>query len=570
MCGIFFSLRDSNLDSAPFSELCESLQKVNGARGPDSQRNKRISTHGLVLDFFASELRLRGAIPIIQPHECEDSRILSWNGELALEIFDGIEIGQEENDGVVLFKELCAAGDTEDVCRLFGRVEGPYAFVYYDSRMKQLFFARDPLGRRSLLVHHPTAQNPYFMLASTSVGQDPRHDFQEVNTQYIYSLEVAKLAQGVEFVDGFQSCLRKFERSGQYSMPSPVCATMPPNELPLLESLDSPGQFEDILQDFIHILDKSVALRVQTIPVPPYASNVAGPFNVSNQFYRVPGTARLAILFSGGIDSTVLAFLAHRHLPDEPIDLLNVAFENPYKLRGSHSAATNPYLVPDRETGLSELAELKRLCPRQWNFVEVNVPYEESQAAQAEIESLMFPAKTVMDLSLAMALFFASRGHGIIRGVDEESIPYKSTARVLLNGLGADELLGGYSRHKTAFRSKGWEGLVEELQMDLDRIPTRNLGRDDRVISSFGKETRHPFLSLSVVDFVARLPVQLKMDPRAEAGVGDKALLRLAARLLGLEEASGRRKRAMQFGSRSARREGEKYGDALLDKPNYT
>jgi len=104
-----------------------------------------------------------------------------------------------------------------------------------------------------------------------------------------------------------------------------------------------------------------------------------------------------------------------------------------------------------------------------------------------------------------------------------------------------------------------------QLQLEIDRIPTRNLGRDDRVISSHGKETRHPFLSLTVVDFLARLPVHLKVDPRLEVGMGDKLLLRLVARKVGLIEASERKKRAMQFGSHSARMEGEGSGGTLIE-----
>ena len=92
-----------------------------------------------------------------------------------------------------------------------------------------------------------------------------------------------------------------------------------------------------------------------------------------------------------------------------------------------------------------------------------------------------------------------------------------------------------------------------KLQLDVDRIPTRNLGRDDRVTSFHGKETRHPFLSLSLVSFLVQLPVHMKLDPRLEAGYGEKMLLRLAAYKVGLVEASARKKRAMQFGTHSAR-----------------
>lgn len=55
------------------------------------------------------------------------------------------------------------------------------------------------------------------------------------------------------------------------------------------------------------------------------------------------------------------------------------------------------------------------------------------------------------------------------------------------------------------------------------------------------------------------------MDPRLELGFGDKMLLRLAARTLGLLEASTRKKRAMQFGTHSARMNGERRGDVELE-----
>ncbi|CAF5011215.1 unnamed protein product, partial [Rotaria magnacalcarata] len=51
---------------------------------------------------------------------------------------------------------------------------------------------------------------------------------------------------------------------------------------------------------------------------------------------------------------------------------------------------------------------------------------------------------------------------------------------VLLSGLGADEQLAGYSRHRRTFETGGWKALENELDMEMNRISKRNLGRDDR------------------------------------------------------------------------------------------
>ena len=128
-----------------------------------------------------------------------------------------------------------------------------------------------------------------------------------------------------------------------------------------------------------------------------------------------------------------------------------------------------------------------------------------------------------------------------------------SSARILISGVGADEQLAGYGRHRTTFQRGGYDALKCELQMEVNRLWTRNLGRDDRVLCDHGKEGRFPFLDEDVVAYLENLPVKRKCDMSLSPGVGDKRLLREVARMIGVNECSTLVKRAIQFGSRVAK-----------------
>ena len=292
-------------------------------------------------------------------------------------------------------------------------------------------------------------------------------------------------------------------------------------------------------------------------------------------------SARIAILFSGGLDCTVVARLAHDIIPmEQEIDLLNVAFENPRVIQAAASERSTAFdLCPDRITGLSSYAELLQICPcRRWRFVATNISYTELQAHRNQIISLIHPHNTEMDFSIACALYFAARGSGVILDAQHKAATLHTTsARILLSGLGADELFGGYTRHAIAFNRHGYTGLVSELKLDFSRLGKRNLGRDDRVISHWGKEARYPYLDEDLVSWALSIPVWEKCGfgetqaaqedhifPDLEPG---KKLLRLLAWKLGMHSAASEKKRAIQFGARTAKMEsGRKKGTAILER----
>lgn len=266
--------------------------------------------------------------------------------------------------------------------------------------------------------------------------------------------------------------------------------------------------------------------------------------------------ASIGVLFSGGIDCTVIALIADRFVPErQPIDLINVSFAP-----GS----------PDRLTSQAALAELRKLCPhRRFQLVHVDVGKEELVSCRQQVISrLIYPSASVLDDSTGSAFYFASRGIGCL--VDQETgkkTSYRSPARVLLNGLGSDEQMAGYARHRRIFHTEGVDALNAEIAREVDQLHRRNLGRDDRVASHHGREVRFPFLDEDIVSFLNGLPIGHKCNLRLDRGIGEKRVLRQLAVKLGLRETATREKRAIQFGSRIAKLEDRKEkGDMICSR----
>ncbi|KAM9364354.1 asparagine synthetase domain-containing protein 1 [Pholidichthys leucotaenia] len=586
MCGIFCQLSLSSAHSEPHTSVPEHLKR----RGPDWSNDLTVtgSDLGYRCFFSAHVLHMRGLLTT-QPVQDATGNVLMWNGE----IFGGLAVGSEENDTAVVCRRLSFCKNPSQILTLLSAVRGPWAFVYYQKDGDFLWFGRDYFGRRSLLWNFDANMLALTLTSVAAQVSGPDCSFwQEVPAVGVYRIDLKAVAEaasvslevypwarpGNELISEAiaSGCRATMNQSGLIltSPVSPLNFSLPESsnkmEIPLNSHL-SVEDLEELLaskektvevKQLIEVLSEAVRRRVQSLPV-------------EAQKHSPKDNASIAILFSGGIDSMILAALADRHVPaHQPIDLLNVAFrlqepkkqKEPTKKPKKHKnnladskadhRVFNPFDVPDRITGRAGLDELKHLNPeRRWRFVEINVTQEELQEMRVQyICHLVHPLDTVLDDSIGCAVWFAARGAGMV-SEDGEQRDFTSTAKVILTGIGADEQLAGYSRHRVKFKSSGHEGLIQELALELGRISSRNLGRDDRVIGDHGKEARFPYLDEDVVSYLNSLPVWEKADLSLPRGVGEKLLLRLTAKQLGLGRSAVLPKRAMQFGSRIAKME---------------
>lgn len=523
----------SNISAPPsLADILQPLQK----RGPDFTQH--FSTG--IEDFFSiqaiySVLSLRGPAPNANNptaqtlHSEASPTFLLFNGE----IYDGFG----ENDEIVsdtdrlrmLLNESLA--ENKDPLQTLDALRGPWALIFWHQPTKRLYFGRDCLGRRSLLID--VVPGSHVTITSTPPPH-LRRSFVELPPH------------GLAYLD-FSHCSLSF---GLY--PRPVTPVPPVRVQGLPATTVTSGSSAEMYISFLprHCLRSVHLQRRSSVLSERFVYDVTGQFilmlrysvrkRLATNMPCAENHERFALLFSGGVDSMVLARLLDLELPPgEPLQLINVAFDD----GGGVSQC------PDRRTAQAGLHELRKLSKRPVSLVKVDVPAAEADDALCSVRLLLHPCDAPMDSTIGTALWLAARGVGT--DADDNTVVV-SRARILFSGLGADELLGGYKgRHRTTFRTGGEDALARELDGDLSRIWFRNLGRDDRIISSTGKEIRHPFLDEDFIQFVSKLPLSSVCNLTLPDGVGDKQILRNAAISLGLSlETSQRAKRAIQFGSR--------------------
>jgi asparagine synthase (glutamine-hydrolysing) len=215
----------------------------------------------------------------------------------------------------------------------------------------------------------------------------------------------------------------------------------------------------------------------------------------------VGDVARFSVLFSGGLDSSIIAWVLRG--TERLSALVTISLPGGSDLAAAESAA-----------GLIGLDHLPFLL----------TPEEVTETAA--LVRGQFPDLSLNDLSVQTCMAIASG---------------KAEDRVVLCGQGADELFLGYAHSKDL----SGDALEARAQKDLEKLLTRDWPTSVELARARGKEMRAPYLDPRIIENASMVP----WDDRHH-GNERKWLLKEAASALGMpRELIDRPKRAFQYGS---------------------
>lgn len=217
--------------------------------------------------------------------------------------------------------------------------------------------------------------------------------------------------------------------------------------------------------------------------------------------------ARFHLGFSGGLDSSILAFLGI--LLGRKVEAIVIGVEGCLDHRWAEDAA--------------------RLLDLPLKLIEVS---DEEILEAAEIIRRNLPEAGRIDLAIGSIMYLAAL----------------RSERFLVVGQGADELFGGYWKYEDALR-RDWRRAEELMRKDLDNIHLRNLERDEVAAALAGSQLAAPYLARSIYELAYSMSLELKLR-KVNGKIVRKWVLRKAAERLGVPaEIVQRSKKAAQYSS---------------------
>ncbi len=224
---------------------------------------------------------------------------------------------------------------------------------------------------------------------------------------------------------------------------------------------------------------------------------------------RILEAREIAVAFSGGLDSSVIAFLAKKCQTN--VHLIHVSLENQPETEEAKKAADD-----------------------------LNLPIRVYLFKETDVEKAIY---TVVELLEEANPVKASIGVPFYWTAEKAS---EAGIRLLLAGQGADELFGGYQRYVNEYLSYGAEKVQKTMFDDVVKLHESNIERDVKICSFHNVELRLPFAAHQIAEFAVALPLELKIERKADTL--RKLALRKAAENMGLPASiTEKPKKAVQY-----------------------
>jgi len=223
---------------------------------------------------------------------------------------------------------------------------------------------------------------------------------------------------------------------------------------------------------------------------------------------RAKDIKKFGILFSGGVDSTLIAFLCKKHGFD--FTCFTIGLEN------------------------SQDIEYAKRIAEKYNFYLKHkiLPLEEFENVIKSTIKILNSDEIVW-VSVGSVLYATAK------------LALQSNIKILFGGLGTEEIFAGYQRHEDALKNNDFQAVHKESWNGLKNMWQRDLLRDSTIAKHLNIELKTPYMDLEVIKAAMNINPMYKIDK-----INKKIILREIAENFGLEkEFAFRPKKAAQYGS---------------------
>lgn len=334
MCGIGALLRGSQNDIISDSTVDELVTAL-GHRGPDHVnivRNAGAVFVGAVLHIQGEEIAQQPMIGDI------GGDLFLWNGEVfggSLQIDEGVSdtsVVMNCLSALQLSGEIDALQSSQMIMDILLQIQGPYAFIFYSAVQQRLYYGRDPFGRRSLVTGN-SVDETILSISSCCFFNSSEFIWNEVPISGIYSIPI--------------------KDNTPITMDERFCLNWPATCLRLNRPFQDFSALNSHTADTMQLSSKFLSLVHNSL----HKRIVRLSPSFLSQQVLVPSSQRcfVGVLFSGGIDSLLLAAMLHVALGSSnssPIELINIAFD-------FRDAQGKPSAAPDRLAGIAGMFALK-------------------------------------------------------------------------------------------------------------------------------------------------------------------------------------------------------------------